>query len=121
MTVGTVVLVGLIGGFGAVLRRVVDVGIRIRRPTVFPLGIFAVNTIGSFAAGLVAGLVSDSDATRLLAVGLLGSFTTFSTWMYESERLAEDGRVHIAVTNVVASVAFGVVLAWAGLRIGGAL
>jgi hypothetical protein len=46
---------------------------------------------GSLALGLLAGITTDVEALRLIAVGFLGSFTTFSTWMFESQRLAEDG------------------------------
>jgi CrcB protein len=53
-----------------------------------------------------------------VAIGALGSFTTFSTWMFEAQRLAEDGEMRLAAINVVASLAVGVALAWLGLQIG---
>lgn len=59
------------------------------------------------------------DALKLLALGLLGGFTTFSTWMFETHRLAEDGLVRIAAANIAISLLLGVLAIWAGKLVGG--
>jgi CrcB protein len=84
----------------------------------FPFGTLAVNLTGSLGLGVLVGSVLDRDALSLVAIGALGSFTTFSTWMFEAQRLAEDGEMRLAAINVVASLAVGVALAWLGLQIG---
>ena len=57
----------------------------------FPWGTLAVNISGAFALGLVAGLALHGDALLLAGTSLLGSYTTFSTWMLETYRLGEEG------------------------------
>ena len=121
MSALTIALVGVIGGCGAVARLLVDGRVSARFAMTFPIGTFAVNMAGSLAAGLLAGLTTDTETLRLLAVGFLGSFTTFSTWMFESQRLAEDGERGPVIANVAGSLFVGVALAWFGLQIGGLL
>jgi CrcB protein len=117
----TVIAVGLIGGVGAVARLLVDGSVSDRVSIRFPVGTFVVNMLGSLALGLLVGITTDADTLRLLATGLLGSFTTFSTWMLESERLGEDGEPGVSALNIGISLLAGVVLAWAGIQLGGAL
>jgi CrcB protein len=61
------------------------------------------------------------DALRLLGTGLLGAYTTFSTWMLESHRLGEDGRLRLGWANVLVSLGLGLACVWLGDQIGGAL
>jgi CrcB protein len=61
------------------------------------------------------------DALRLLGTALLGAYTTFSTWMLESHRLGEDGRVRLGWANVLVSLGLGLACVWLGDQIGGAL
>ena len=77
--------------------------------------------LGAFAAGLVAGFAMTGDARRLIATGLLGGFTTFSTWMLQTDRLAAQRHRRLAIANVVAAGALGLVAVWLGRRIGLAL
>ena len=70
---------------------------------------------------MLAGITTDVEALRLLATGFLGSFTTFSTWMFESQRLAEDGEGGPTIANIAGSLIVGIPLAWIGLQIGGLL
>jgi CrcB protein len=121
MSVALIAAVGLIGGAGAVARLLLDGAISERVPTPFPVGTLAVNLLGSLVLGIVAGAGIGADGARLVATGLLGSFTTFSTWMLESHRLAEDGEGGMATANVVLSLLAGVVTAWLGTEVGGAL
>jgi CrcB protein len=118
MSAGVWIGIGLLGGFGAVARFLFDGAIGLLSDSSFPFGTLAVNLTGSLALGVLAGAIVDGDALSLVAVGALGSFTTFSTWMFEAHRLAEDGELRLAAVNVVASLAFGIVLAWLGLQIG---
>jgi fluoride exporter len=121
VSVAAVIAVGLLGGCGAVARLLGDEAVSDLLPMTFPIGTFAVNMAGSLAIGVLAGVTTDEQTLRLLAIGLLGSFTTFSTWMFESQRLAEDGEPGPTIANIVGSLLVGVPLAWLGLQIGGLL
>jgi fluoride exporter len=107
--------IGLLGGIGAVARFLLDGAITERAGGAFPWGTLAVNVSGSFALGLVVG--ATDDTYRLLGTGLLGAYTTFSTWMLESHRLAEDNRLRLGALNLVLSVAVGVGAAWLGRQL----
>jgi CrcB protein len=85
----------------------------------FPLGTLVVNVSGATLLGLLAGLAVRGDALLLAGTAVLGSYTTFSTWMFETHRLAEDGQWAAGAANVVVSVAFGVAAAALGRWIGG--
>jgi len=118
MSAGVWIGIGLLGGFGAVARFLFDGMIGSVSDSSFPFGTLAVNLTGSLLLGVLAGLALGEDAFSLVAIGALGSFTTFSTWMFEAQRLAEDGEMGLAAINVVASLALGIALAWLGLQIG---
>ena len=113
--------VALLGGVGASGRVLLDGVLTRRASTPFPVGILVVNLLGAFAAGLVAGFAMTGDARRLIATGLLGGFTTFSTWMLQTDRLAAQRHRRLAIANVVAAGALGLVAVWLGRRIGLAL
>jgi len=109
--------VGAAGAMGAVVRYLVDHLVSARASGVFPWGTLVVNVSGSFAAGGVAALVAvevvGSDLAMVVAGGFLGAYTTFSTAMYETLRLLEDGARRLAVGNLVLPL-FGSVLAATG-------
>jgi CrcB protein len=109
------------GGVGAVGRFVVDRAVAARLGRAFPFGTLLVNLSGAFALGLLVGAAVQGDAYRLAGTGLLGGYTTFSTWAFECHRLAEDGEGRLAAANFAVSVVLGVLLAWAGRGLGGAL
>ena len=69
----------------------------------------------------MAGVALHGDAYRLVATGLLGAFTTFSTWAFESHRLGEDGELQLGGLNFALSLAAGLLAVWAGRRVGIAL
>ena len=121
MSAMTVVAVGLLGGVGAVGRLLLDGAVSARRSGTFPAGTFVVNLAGSLVLGVLVGAGTGEEGLRLFATGLIGSFTTFSTWIFESHRLAEDGEAGVAFANVAISLVAGVALAWIGIEIGGAL
>lgn len=110
----------LAGGIGAVLRLLVD-GSMSRWGRGLPLGTLVVNLSGAFALGLLDGLVLPEQATLVVGTGLVGAYTTFSTWTFETQRLAEERRLVAAAGNVVVSVATGAGAAVLGLWLGGGL
>jgi CrcB protein len=71
--------------------------------------------------GVLVGAALSGDAYRLAATGLVGAFTTFSTWALESHRLGEDGQLRAAILNFAVSLLLGVTAAWAGRHLGAAL
>jgi fluoride exporter len=113
--------VGLAGGVGALARFLVDGAVAQRAGTGFPFGTLAVNLSGAFALGMVVGAALDSDAYRLVGTGVIGAYTTFSTWAFESQRLGEDGQLRLGGLNFVVSLVLGVLVAWAGRDVGRAL
>ncbi len=121
MTVIVLLGVMLLGGVGAVARFLVDGGVSRRRPGRVPTGTLAVNLSGALGLGLLDGLALPKDLALLLGTGAIGAYTTFSTWMLETQRLVEERQLGPAVVNVVGSVAVGVVAAAAGLWLGGRL
>jgi CrcB protein len=69
---------------------------------VFPWGTFSVNVVGSLLLGfLVAGWQTEAPVVALLGVGFCGALTTFSSFAWESNRLAEDGASGLAAANVL--------------------
>ena len=87
--------------------------------SVFPVGTLLVNVLGCLVIGVLATLVADkpmlSPNTRLfLMIGLLGSFTTFSTFGYETVELLHDSSMGAAMLNVCLNVVLGVVAVFGG-------
>jgi fluoride exporter len=115
------VAVALISGAGAVLRFVLGTAVQRWARSDFPFGTLAVNGLGSFALGILHGAGVTGDALLLAGTALLGSFTTFSSWMLESERLDEHGARGFAVANVLGSLALGLAAVVLGWAIGAAL
>ena len=113
--------VAMLGGLGAIARFKLDGFVQGRLDTEFPFGTFVVNGLGSFLLGLLIGLNLTESDLLLAGVATLGSFTTFSTWMLETQRLAEDGEEGLALANVVGSIAVGLAAAGLGWAIGAAL
>jgi len=116
-----VLSVGLLGGLGAIGRFLVDGMIAGRLGRAFPFGTLAVNLSGTLALGILIGAAVSDDALRLAGTGLLGSYTTFSTWALESHRLGEDGERAAGSLNFGASLVLGVGIAWIAQQVGAAL
>lgn len=121
MSVAVIVGVGLVGGLGAIARFLVDGAVSQRLGREFPFGTLIVNLTGAFALGVLVGALVTGDALRLAGSGLVGGYTTFSTWALESHRLAEDGRAGRGALNFGLSLLAGVLVAWGGRAVGGAL
>jgi CrcB protein len=101
------IAVGLIGGLGALLRFFVDGLVAARVSRDFPLGTFLVNLSGAAVLGLLVGLGLTGDRLLLAGTATIGSYTTFSTWMLESQRSVEDGELAVAGANVLVSLVVG--------------
>lgn len=113
--------IGALGGCGAVARYWVHNAIVRADPRDFPLGTFVVNASGALLLGLLIGVKAGHDLRLLLGAGLLGAFTTFSTWMFETERMTADGAVRGAATNVIVSLGAGFAAVALGIELGGML
>jgi CrcB protein len=104
----TVLLVLLGGAVGATLRYLTGVLMRGRLGAAFPWGTFVVNAAGSLVLGVTAGAVAAASgpewALTLVGTGLCGALTTFSTFGYETARMAELDRIAAAGLNVLANV-----------------
>jgi CrcB protein len=111
--------VGLLGALGAVARFLVDRAVSRRSRGGLPWGTLVVNLTGTFALGLLAGAGVGDPFALLAGTATLGSYTTFSTWMFESHRLAEDGRGSLVLLNLAVGLASGLVAATAGWTLGG--
>jgi fluoride exporter len=110
---------------GAPLRHLTDRTVQARHDTVFPWGTFAVNVSGCLILGLLTGAVTAgaaSSGTQLLVgTGLCGALTTYSTFSYETLRLAEQGARLLAAANVAVSLVAGLGAAFCGVALAQAL
>jgi fluoride exporter len=111
----------LAGGAGAVLRFLVDRAVARRAARSFPFGTLAVNISGAALLGLLGSLALNRHAALLADTAFIGSYTTFSTWMLETQRLSEERQVRDALANVVASIVLGIAAALLGQWIAGRL
>jgi CrcB protein len=111
------------GALGAIARYSLDRLIERKSFSVFPWSTFAINISGCFVIGLIiAGLV-DRHHTPLwlrtgLVIGLVGGYTTFSTFAQESLDLLEEGRALLALSYVAGSACLGIAAVFAGTQIG---
>jgi CrcB protein len=113
----TALLVALGAAVGAPLRYLVDRAVARRVDSVFPWGTFAVNVAGSFVLGLLAAAALTAPVLALAGTGFCGALTTYSTFGYETVRLARDGARLVAALNAVGSVVAGVAAAYLGARL----
>jgi fluoride exporter len=111
--------VGVLGGLGAIARFLLDALVSANTGARFPLGTLLVNASGAFALGVLVGVALQGDAYLLAGTAVIGSYTTFSTWMLESHRLAEDGRRRLLAANIALSLLLGVGAAALGRLVGG--
>jgi CrcB protein len=111
----------LIGGTGSVLRFLVDGTVSAVAGRDFPTGTLVVNISGAVILGLLTGLALSHDAALLAGTAAVGSYTTFSTWMLETQRMAEERQRRKVVLNIVVSLVLGVAAAALGKLIGAQL
>ncbi len=117
------VMIAAGGGAGALLRYAVSGWAQKLGTGSFPLGILVVNVMGCLAIGLLAARFAGPHLVReeyrlALLVGVLGAFTTFSTFGLDTFSLANEGQVRLAVLNVVLSNLCGLASVWIGYRMG---
>ncbi|MDT3441604.1 MULTISPECIES: CrcB family protein [unclassified Pseudofrankia] len=109
---------------GAPLRYLVDRAVQARHGAVFPWGTFTVNVAASLLLGLVAGAVTAGVASQrvalLVGTGLCGALSTYSTFSYETLRLAESGSRLVAAANVAVTVLTTLGAAILGAAVAGA-
>ena len=118
------VLIGLGGALGSMARHGLNHLIHQRQlSSTFPLGIFAINVLGSFLIGLLAGAVASGrwslsfEGRTFLVVGVLGGFTTFSSFSLDTLALMREGQMAQALTNAIGQVDLSLVGLWAGYRL----
>jgi CrcB protein len=115
-----ILLVGMGGFIGSVARYLLSGWVyRFLNNPWFPYGTLVVNVVGCLLIGLLAGLAESrqifSGEVRLfLLIGMLGGFTTFSTFGYETFALLRDGQFLAMAANVGAQVVFGLLAVWLG-------
>jgi fluoride exporter len=115
------VAVTVIGGAGSAARFYVDGIVAASSGRDFPYGTLVVNLSGAVILGLISGLALAGDAALLAGTAAVGSYTTFSTWMLETQRLTEERQHRKAALNIVVSLVLGVAAAALGRLIGAQL
>jgi len=115
-------LIFLGGGAGSVLRYLVQGWFRRPGATLFPWGTVIVNVTGCLAIGFLAGLFAgprliNEDYRFGILVGILGGYTTFSTFALETVNLSEDREYLYASLNIIISVAVGLAAVWLGRQL----
>lgn len=108
----------LLGGAGAVARFLVDRAVSARLGRPFPYGTLVVNLSGAVALGFLGGLALNPHTALLAGTAFVGAYTTFSTWMLETQRLGEERQVWPAVANIMVSIALGLPAVWLGQWLG---
>lgn len=111
------------GALGAMMRYGVSNGVHMLFGRDFPYGTLTVNVLGSLLIGLLYILLIERysmgpQVRAILIIGVLGAFTTFSTFSLETYNLLEDGEFLKAILNVLLSVTLCLIAAWAGVMIG---
>lgn len=111
--------VGFAAALGALARFLVDQAVGRRWESGLPWGTWVINVSGSFVLGLVTGLALhhglSAHVVSVLGTGICGGYTTFSTFNFETVRLAEDGSYLEAAANIGGSLVSGLIAAAAGL------
>jgi CrcB protein len=111
--------VGALGGLAGIARFLLDGAVSSLGAGRFPVGTLTVNLSGTVVLGLIVGLGLHGDAYLLAGTAAIGSYTTFSTWLLESHRLAEDGAGWIVAVNLALSLTLGVGALALGRLLGG--
>jgi CrcB protein len=117
-------LIGLAGFVGTLARYWLSGVVARRYGETFPYGTFAVNALGCLLAGFLFYLMYDRFLTSptsrsVIFIGLLGGFTTFSSFGLQTFTLLRDGEIFLALLNVGLSNMAGLFLLWAGYKLAG--
>ena len=111
------VLVALGAAVGAPLRYLTDQAIRARHDSAFPWGTLTVNVTGSLLLGFLLGLPANDTVLLLAGTGFCGALTTYSTFSYETLRLAQTRAWRVAAASVLANLVVGIGAAFAGVSL----
>ena len=117
------ILIAVAGGAGSLLRFGLSGWVQKASDSPFPLGTLSVNVLGCLMIGVLTALFTGPYLLRdeirfAILVGLLGGFTTFSTFAWETTALMNDGQWARAGMNILLSNILGLGAAWLGYRIG---
>lgn len=116
-----IALVAIGGFFGAITRFGMSGWIKSKIVTLFPIATLIINLIGAFLLGILMGGNFSNDWRLLFGTGFMGAFTTFSTFKLETIQLHLGKRWNMLVLYLCISYTFGILLAFAGMRIGASL
>lgn len=114
-----VILIAAGGALGSVCRYLLATAVQRYSSPFFPYGTFVVNVLGCLAFGVIMGaarqrFVLGPSERAFLLIGILGGFTTFSTFTYETFALLQDGELVRAFANAAGQLIVGLVALWAG-------
>jgi fluoride exporter len=117
------IVIGVGGAIGALARYLLGGAVHRLMPGFFPYGTFVVNVVGCVVFGVIVGIAESRFAIgpigrAFLLIGVLGGFTTFSSFTYETFELVRVGQVWPALINVVGQVVLGFLGLWAGFGLG---
>ncbi len=115
----TLLLIGLGGSIGSILRYLTSVVIEKYYATIFPLPTLIINILGCLLIGIIMGLLeknqaNDSAMKWFLVTGFCGGFTTFSAFGYENIRLLQNGNIFLALVYISTSIILGLGSVWLG-------
>ena len=122
MNILNIFLIAIGGALGSVARYLLSTFVLRATGTLFPLGTFVVNVVGCLVFGLIAGAAIErvqlAPGLRLfLLTGILGGFTTFSSYAFESLGLLQDGQFAAALINILGQVFAGLLGMWIGFAV----
>lgn len=116
-----ILLIGLGSFIGGISRYLLSVAVHNKMPSAFPYGTLTVNIIGCFLIGLALGFHERSGLTNewrlFIVTGLLGGFTTFSAFSFESIDLFRNGQTGPALLYITGSILLGLTATFAGIKI----
>ncbi len=113
--------VGVLGGIGAIMRFTLAAAITKRTVSLFPWGTLVVNASGAFVLGILSASSLSAGTMLFAGTALIGSYTTFSTWMRESYHLGHMRYRFLAILNLLGSIAVGLTACFAGRYVAGIL
>lgn len=116
-------LIGLAGSLGAVARYGLAGFVQRIAGNDFPWGTAVVNVLGSFLFGMIWSLTEgriglSAQSRTIILTGFMGAFTTFSTFMFETNSLLRSDQWHLALANIGFQIALGLACLYAGLTVG---
>ena len=119
----SILLVGLGGAIGSILRYLSSMMVNKYWQQAFPLATFLINMLGCLLIGMLMAFIEKqpgvSDNFRLLFVtGFCGGYTTYSAFAYENTSLMSNGQTLVAFAYIAASVLVGILFVWVGMYLG---